>query len=109
MKKLLSFTILFIPWIISFILLPFTNIKISLFLMYFFFISFLFYIYISLFIYNKLLEEDLSTNFILAIVILYILNQSFNILVLYYNYYLLSFIFGIFSFIPILFLYKNYK
>ena len=108
MKKLLSFTILFIPWIISFILLPFTNIKISLFLMYFFFISLLFYIYISLFIYTKLKDNRLNNNFNLTFIILFIMNQSFNILVLYYNNFLLSFVVGIFSFIPLFFLKKYY-
>lgn len=108
MKKLLSFTILFIPWIISFTLLPFSNIKITLYLLFFIFISFLFYIYISLFIYNKLKDDRLNNNFNLIIIILFIMNQSFNILVLYYNYFLLSFIVGIFSFIPLFFLKKYY-
>lgn len=108
MKKLLSFTILFIPWIISFLLLPFTNIVLSLFLMYFIFISILFYIYITLFIYNRLLEDKYNNDFNLTFIIIYILNQSFNILVLYYNYYLLSCFVGILSLFLLLFLKKYY-
>lgn len=108
MKKILSFTVLFIPWILSFLLLPFSNIKISFFLLYFIFISILFYFYINLFIFNKI-KENYSSNFSLLILILYILNQSFNILVLYYNYFLLSLFFGIFSFIPLVLFIKFYE
>ena len=108
MKKLLSYTILFTPWVISFTLLPFTKTKLSLYLLFFIFISFLFYIYISLFIYNKLKDNRLNNNFNLTFIILFIMNQSFNILVLYYNNYLLSFVVGIFSFIPLFFLKKYY-
>lgn len=109
MKKLLSFTVLFLPWIISFTLLPFSNIKISLFLLYFIFISCLFYIYISLFIYNKLKNTRINNNFNLIIIILYILNQTFNILILYYNYYLLGLFIGVLSFIPLMLFTKYYK
>ena len=109
MKKLLSFTFLFLPWIISFILLPFSNIKPSLYLLYYIFISFLFYIYISLFIYNKLKESRINNTFNLLVLILYILNQTFNILILYYNYYFLSLFIGIFSLVSLILLNKFYN
>lgn len=107
MKKILSFTILFIPWLLSFTLLPFSKIEINYFLLYFIFISILFYIYFNLYIYNRLKYNSLNNNFILVVLILYILNQSFNILILYYNAYFLSIVVSIISFIPILLLMKN--
>ena len=107
MKKLISFTILFLPWLLSFTLLPFSKINISCYLLYFLFVSILFYFYFNLFVYNIIKNNDINSNFILIIVILYILNQSFNILVLYYNSYFLSFIISILSFITLFLFIKN--
>ena len=102
MKKILSFTILFIPWTLSFTLMPFSLSPITPFLLYYIFISLLFYIYLTLFIYNHIKYSTNINNFILFITILYILNQSFNIIVLYYNNFLLSLLIGYLSFIPLI-------
>jgi len=102
MKKLLTFIIFIIPWMLSFTLLPFSKITITPFLLYFIFISLLFYIYINIFIINNLIFSNLNNNLTLFVIILYILNQTFNIVVLYYNNFLLSLTCGLLSFITLL-------
>jgi len=72
MKKILSFIILYIPWTLSFTLLPFSNICIIPFLVFFIFISLLYYFFINLFIFKQINYS--IHDFLLSIIILYILN-----------------------------------
>lgn len=84
MKKMLSFVIILLPWCISFFILSLININKD-FLLFYFILSFLFYISISTYIYNILKSNEYKKDFLLNIVLLYLINQSYNFLLFYYN------------------------
>lgn len=108
MKKTISYIILYIPWLLTFILLPFKKFIFTGGIIYFILISLLFYTYITLFIYNKLKTSNISKNFLLNIVLLYFFNQVFNIFVLYKNNIILSTILASLSLLSICLLKKSY-
>ncbi len=108
MKKLLSFLIILLPWYISFFILAFINSKNS-FLLFYFSISSILYIAISYYIYNTLKNNEYKKDFLLNIVLLYLVNQSYNFLLFYYNNLFSSTLFAISEFLIVLKIFINDK
>ena len=90
MKKLLSFLILFIPWIISLFVIILTNLNIYSFI--FILLSLIFYIILNKYLFNIIKNDLINSDFIFNISLLYIVNQSFNLCLFYYKFIFLSFI-----------------
>jgi len=104
MKKLLSFLILFIPWNISLVIIYFNNFSLHSFI--YIIISFLLYLLLTKNLYNKIKNNLINNEFIFNISLFFIINQSFNLCLFYYNFIFLSIILFI-SMIIILFKLKN--
>lgn len=107
MKKTLSFFILFIPWLFSLIFIFFN--QFNIFNFYYFFLSFIFYIFISLYFYDYLKHVEYDNNFLLNVILLYLINQSFNIFIFYYHSIFSSSIFGIAQVLIIIKIFINSK
>ncbi len=107
MKKLLSFLIILIPWYISFIFLCLINN--NSFLLFYISISSILYIAISYYIYNTLKNNEYKKDFLLNIVLLYLVNQSYNFLLFYYNNLFSSTLFAISEFLIVLKIFINDK
>ena len=95
MKKLISFFILFIPWLFSLSIIVFNNSFYSFFYLIFIIMYFIFYIILSIHLYKKIKYNTYQENFVLYLSLLYIINQSFNLSLFYYNNILLSICLGI--------------
>lgn len=108
MKKLLSFLIILLPWYISFFILAFINNNNS-FLLFYIGISSILYIAISYYIYNTLKNNIYKKDFLLNIVLLYLVNQSYNFLLFYYNNLFSSTLFAISEFLIVLKIFINDK
>lgn len=107
MKKLLSFLIILLPWYISLIFLYLIN-KNS-FLLFYISISSIVYINISYYIYNTLKNNEYKKDFLLNIVLLYLVNQSYNFLLFYYNNLFSSTLFAISEFLIVFKIFINDK
>lgn len=90
MKKILSFLILFIPWNISLSIIYFSNLNFYSFI--FILISFIFYLLFTRYIFKVIKYDLVNNDFIYKLLLIYILNQSFNLCLFYYNFFILSFV-----------------
>ena len=103
MKKIISFLILFIPWILSLIII--LNNNFNIITITYTIISFLFYLLFSIQLYKKIKLNNYDNDFILNLCLFYIINQSFNICLFYYKFIILS----IMLFISIIIILYNLK
>ena len=83
MKKLLSFFIIFIPWLFSLFIITFN--KLNSFLIIYIIISIIVYFIFSIYLYRIIKLDEYDNNFILNTSLLFIINQSFNICLFYYK------------------------
>ena len=105
MKKYIYFLILLFPWysILSFIFFKYSlNTSILLFII----LSSILYIFITNTLYKKIIANSINKDFLFCIYLLYILNQFFNIYVIYYKNYYISCVLGLIQII-LLFKIKN--
>lgn len=103
MKKIISFLILFIPWILSLIII--LNNNFNIITITYTIISLLFYLLFSIQLYKKIKLNNYDNDFILNLCLFYIINQSFNICLFYYKFIILS----IMLFISIIIILYNLK
>ena len=88
MKKIISFILLFIPWLFSIFFL-FYHHKITYCI-----ISIIFYFLYTLYIF-KIIQNNTYNDKLLPLCLFYIVNQSFNIVIFYYNNIILNFSLGL--------------
>ena len=103
MKQIVSFLMLFIPWILSLIII--LNNNFNIITITYTIISLLFYLLFSIQLYKKIKLNNYDNDFILNLCLFYIINQSFNICLFYYKFIILS----IMLFISIIIILYNLK
>ena len=94
MKKIISFLILFIPWLLSIFIIFLSN-PINNLLRIYIILSIIFYFIFTIFLYKKIEFNNYNNNSILYLSLFYIINQSFNIILFYYNNIMLCILLGI--------------
>lgn len=106
MKKIISFSILFVPWLFSIIFLPFIT-NVDFLIIIYIILSIIFYFCLSLFLYNLIKYDLYNKDILLSYVLIWIITQSFNFILFYFNNYIFSLINAILLLIT--FKYLNYN
>ena len=91
MKKIISFSILFVPWLFSIIFLPFIT-NVDFLIIIYISLSIIFYFCLSLFLYNLIKYDLYNKDILLSYVLIWIITQSFNFILFYFNNYIFSLI-----------------
>ncbi len=108
MKKIISFSILFVPWLFSIIFLPFIT-NVDFLITIYISLSIIFYFCLSLFLYNLIKYDLYNKDILLSYVLIWIITQSFNIILFYFNNYIFSLINAILLLITFKYLSYNLK
>lgn len=108
MKKIISFSILFLPWLFNIIFLPFIT-NVDFLIIIYISLSIIFYFCLSLFLYNLIKYDLYNKDILLSYVLIWIITQSFNIILFYFNNYIFSLINAILLLITFKYLSYNLK
>lgn len=108
MKKIISFSILYVPWLFSIIFLPFIT-NVDFLIIIYISLSIIFYFCLSLFLYNLIKYDLYNKDILLSYVLIWIITQSFNIILFYFNNYIFSLINAILLLITFKYLSYNLK
>lgn len=106
--KYLSFLLIFIPWLFSPIIVLFVN-KINSFILFYLLLLIILYIFMTIFIYKTLYSDNYNKDFLLNVILFYISNQSFNLMIFYYNNLLSSILFSVCQILIFVKILLNYK
>lgn len=108
MKKIISFSILFVPWLFSIIFLPFIT-NVDFLIIIYIILSIIFYFCLSLFLYNLIKYDLYNKDILLSYILIWIITQSFNFILFYFNNYIFSLISAILLIITFKYLSYNLK